>query len=208
MVNSSSRVIIGLSIWSKLLHLDYLISPWPICTCLPLVRFSAIEQQTILSSTPPASSTPSPDQELVPDFHVRAESAPDHSARNDYVFIIADKAGIMDSEDDSYLSSVTTATALTATTTTTTSASSPSASSTTRTSAENHNNSNRTETGLGTGSSVGHAGTMTRHRGERRFPPVRPDTIAGSSRFRFQWLPVYRLRRQLLSRSSRFRGLN
>ncbi|XP_059144784.1 uncharacterized protein LOC131931959 [Physella acuta] len=35
------------------------------------------------------------------DFHIRAESAPNHSAWNEYVFIIADTAGIVDSEEDS-----------------------------------------------------------------------------------------------------------
>ncbi|KAH9518940.1 hypothetical protein Btru_008749 [Bulinus truncatus] len=37
------------------------------------------------------------------DFHIRAESAPSHSAWNEYVYIIADSAGIVDSADDKSL---------------------------------------------------------------------------------------------------------
>ncbi|CAL1527076.1 unnamed protein product [Lymnaea stagnalis] len=41
-------------------------------------------------------------KEMKLDFHIRAESAPNHSAWNEYVFIIADTAGIVDSEEDKY----------------------------------------------------------------------------------------------------------
>ncbi|KAK0062388.1 F-box only protein 39 [Biomphalaria pfeifferi] len=41
-------------------------------------------------------------RELNLDFHIRAESAPNHSAWNEYVFIIADVAGIVDSAEDKF----------------------------------------------------------------------------------------------------------
>ena len=135
---------------------------------------------------------------------MRAESAPDHSARNDYVFIIADTAGIIDSEDESYISSVSAATALSA------SPSTPLSSSLARAVTENHNNSNFTRPTSSTSARTSAATSANswgreRYRGERRFSPIRPNVTLGPNRFRFQWRHSRRTLR-LRSRFLRFRG--
>ncbi|RUS86213.1 hypothetical protein EGW08_006008 [Elysia chlorotica] len=141
-------------------------------------------------------------KEHVQDFHVRAESAPDHSARHDYVFIIADRAGIIDSEEDrSYISAVNTATSLTSSSVSSAATASASSSSapvvsanhnnsnfTTRTTTSSHSSSaarNRTPVTMATSSSGrrGWAGNRT----ERRFSAIRPSFNFGSHRFRFQY---------------------
>ncbi|GFR73625.1 F-box only protein 39-like [Elysia marginata] len=145
-------------------------------------------------------------KKYVPDFHVRAESAPDHSARNDYVFIIADRAGIIDSEEDSYLSSVNTATAMSLASSSL--SSTPSTSSSAHPSGDNHNNSNLT--GSRTNATTDYyptfshvTGSIGRHRGERRFHLIGPNSTFGSTRFRFQW----RHRRNQRQTGSRTRAL-
>lgn len=153
-------------------------------------------------------------KEFVTDFHVRAESAPDHSARNDYVFIIADRAGIIDSEADNYLSSVNAAITLAS------SSSSPSTSARPSTS-DNHNNSNLTGTSTNSArsASIPYARTTAvarslaarnfgHHQGERRFSVIGPSFIYNSTRFRFQWRHRRSYRQQFGSRSRRSRGLN